>query len=153
MKIRTFFIEPQKVAYNTGTFKVYPNGKVTRWVIDYLKKIGVIKAVIEDRTIEYKAIEIDLNDLADAVFRNLKEWNRQFGGFDPGHRKYLIVGRDVYLRILKEDTGYMLQFKVPDDFHSTYGKNFDVLFCGIHVIMLPNIEGMLLLPELSDLVK
>lgn len=114
--------------------------RICFWI---LKKIG---ANHYDTKVDIKRVEINLNELTDAVLRQAAEV------YERENKKpaYLIIGRKQEMELTRQASNHLFMFHVPHTYRANVSsRHYENIFAGMKVVVVPWIDGIFVLPELD----
>lgn len=132
-------------------FRFNPGGK-----LPWLQKIAFwllkkLRAQVIENAVAYSRVEIPLDDLVKAIFENQR--NVQMLTNKTG--AYVIVGHDAFCKLNQSADQWGMRpfsFFIPQDFQARVAINnapAPQMFAGMKVIVVPWIDGVFILPDVT----
>jgi hypothetical protein len=144
-----YFNQNNHKLIDAESYQYRPNGrfpklqKVLFWVLEKLK------AHRRYETVSYQRVYVDLDRMTDMIWRQVEECNRH----TDWTAKYIIMGAKQFASLVNEnDYPVHVKFNIPNHYNAPlYINNIrrGDYFYGMEVIVLPYMDGILVLPSLN----
>jgi hypothetical protein len=103
-----------------------------------LRKIG---AFSQDETISYTEIHFDEDEFIEKIFKIINNMECIFNK----RPKRILIGRDDFNKLMNKN--YIMMQKIEFDTKYRYGNSSGYSIMGLHVEIIPWMEGILVMPE------
>jgi hypothetical protein len=129
--------------YRKRNFKHRAICALSDWVVDKLFTPYV------DVSLSYSRVSVRIDDIVDCVFKHVSNIESVFFR----KPKIMLIGVAQWYDIVRqgnEKVPGLIRFDIPTDYRATISPpEYRAVFSGMHVFVIPWIDGVVLLPELE----